>query len=395
MTVFFEMIGNTITYIDQVSLSHQRVLLRVDFNVSLTEQFTISDDTRIRQSLPTIEYLLKSRNRLIIISHLGQPKERNGRYSLGSVVEYLKKVLPIYSVELVPDFLSPGGYESLKNQTEKQVLVLENIRFYPEEKSNDPVFAQKLSQLGDVYVNDSFGVDHREDASVVGVPKILPHYGGLLLKKEIQAMVRIVDEPKKPFVAIMGGAKLETKLPLLSKLLDISDTLLVGGGIANTLLAAKGYVLGQSFVDEKELGHAKDLLQLAIEKKTELVLPRDGVVENNEVRGVGAIQQTEKMVDIGPETQALFATRIISANTIVWNGPMGLIEKKEYQKGTDFIFYAISQNRRAYSVVGGGDTLVALSNKEHLNYISHISTGGGAMLEFIEKGTLPGIEALK
>lgn len=384
-----------IVYIDQVSISHLRVLLRVDFNVSLTEQFTISDDTRIRQALPTIEHLLKGRNKLILVSHLGQPKERNGRYSLGIVVDYLKKALPKYSVELISDFLSPEGLSALQKQSDQHILVLENIRFYPEEKNNDLNFTQKLAQLGDVYVNDSFGVDHRADASVVGIPKLLPHYGGLLLKREIQAMAHIVQEPKKPFVAIMGGAKLETKLPLLSKLLDIADTLLVGGGIANTLLAAKGYVLGQSFVDEKELGHAKDLLQLAVEKQTDLVLPRDGVVENNEVRGVGAIQQTEKMVDIGPETQALFATHIISANTIVWNGPMGLIEKKEFQKGTDFIFYAIAQNRRAYSVVGGGDTLVALSNKEHLNYISHISTGGGAMLEFIEKGTLPGIEALK
>lgn len=387
--------SNKIVYIDEVEFAYQRILVRVDFNVSLTEKFTIADDERIRQTIPTIERLLKGKNKLILISHLGQPKERNKKFSLKIVSDYLQKLFPHNEVILVSDFISAEGWDALQAQTDKQIILLENIRFYPDEKKNNAEFSRKLATLADLYVNDSFGVDHREDSSIVGVPALLPHYGGLLLKKEIGAMSKITEQPKKPFVAIMGGAKLETKLPLLSKLLEIADTLLVGGGIANTLLAAKGYVLGQSFVDTRELEHAKELLELSEEKKTKLILPKDGVVENNEVRAVGAIQQTEKMVDIGPETQALFATHIISANTIVWNGPMGLVEKKEFQKGTDFIFYAISQNRRAYSVVGGGDTITALSTKEHLNAISHISTGGGAMLEFIEKGTLPGIEALK
>lgn len=385
-------------YIDEVQLSNKRVLLRVDFNVSLNPNHSIADDVRIRQSLPTIEYLLRHHNKLILLAHLGDPEKRNAADSLIRVSRRLQEYLPHNKVVFVEDFLTDD--KQLKEQKENEIILLENIRFYPGETKNDPDFAQKLAAFGDVYVDDAFSVAHRKHVSIVGLPAILPAYAGLLLKKEITSLEMIMKHPQKPFVAIMGGKKISTKIKFINKLVTIADYLLLGGGLANTFLLAKGLKLGDSLADNEEITLAKKILSLAKKEKTEIILPQDTVVGPNlhaqqtKIKKVEDIEKNDLVLDIGPETQADFGAIIAKARTIVWNGPVGYMENPHFKRGTDFIYYSITENRYAISVVGGGDTLAAI-NKEYLNKITHISMGGGAMLEFIENGTLPGIEVLK
>jgi phosphoglycerate kinase len=387
---------STIQYIDEVDITGQRVLLRADFDVSLNPDFTIADDVRIQKNIPSITHLLKHHNRVICVAKLGRPKGRDPKYSLSVVVERLKQYLPNYEVTLVNDFTADRHL--IQSQKEREVLVLENIRFYPEEKENNLEFAKQLATLADVYVNDAFAVSHREEASVVGITEFLPSYGGLLLKKEIEIISKALQEPEKPLVAIIGGAKVSTKLNVLGRLMEKADHLLIGGGLSNTFLKAQGFEIGESFIEEDQVENAKKLLSAAKEKNTKLVIPQDVVVSNGDeghVVKVESIPKEGKAYDIGPETQAQFGAIIAQAKTIIWNGPVGYIEDANYRRGTDFIYYSIAQNKQAVSIVGGGDTLAAISKKEYLDSITHISTGGGAMLEFIEKGTLPGIEALK
>lgn len=390
-----------IHFIDEELITGKRVLVRVDFNVSLTEAFTIADDARIQQSLPTIRALLQNQNRLILISHLGRPNGKDLTYSLRSVERDLKQYLPEYEIIFIDDFTT-ADKSVFETQKPNQVFILENIRFYPQEKENNEEFAKKLASLADIFVNDAFGVCHRSDASVVGIPKFIPSYGGLLLKKEIQMISRISANPKKPFVAILGGIKISTKIPFIDKLMELADNLLVGGGVGNTLLAAQGYNVGTSILEEGTAETAKKILEKSKEKNTVIVLPKDVITApskdsqtGDEVYKVDRVPPDRMILDIGPETQAEFASIIAKANTIVWNGPLGYIENPQFKRGTDFIYYSIADNDRATSIVGGGDTLAAVSKKEHLEKITHVSTGGGAMLEFIEKGTLPGIDALK
>lgn len=383
-----------ITYIDEVEITNKRILLRVDFNVSLTpDGITIADDARMRQALPTIEYLLKNNNKLILVSHLGRPKGREIKYSLKIVADHLQKLLPGQSIELIPDFTNG---QALPN---KNIVILENIRFYPEEKAGDMEFAKKLAGLAEIYVNDAFGVSHRTDSSVVGVSKFLQSYGGLLMKKEVNMLSKIIENPARPFVAIIGGAKISTKLTLIGKLTKLADNVLVGGGLANTFFCAKGLEIGVSICEHETTDSAKKLLSDC--RPDAMVLPSDAVVsdgkdnESGVVYKIDAIPKDRAMFDIGPETQAKFGSIIARAKTVVWNGPVGYFENPAFRRGTDFIYYVIAENRNAVSIVGGGDTLAAISKKEYLEKITHISTGGGAMLEFIENGTLPGIEALK
>ncbi|MGB9707190.1 MAG: phosphoglycerate kinase [Microgenomates group bacterium] len=391
-----------IKYIDEVEIKNKKVIIRVDYNISLKEDSTIADDTRIRQSLPTIEYLLKNQNRLILISHLGRPKGKDPTYSLKPVVQHLKKLLPENKIILIDDFLNEKNKPIFEKQKSQEIIVLENIRFYPEEKNNNENFARKLAQLGDVFINDAFAVCHRTDTSVVGITKFLPSYGGLLLKKEIKMLGGIMSKPKKPLVAIIGGAKISTKLPLLYKLTELADYLLIGGGLANTFFCAQGLEIGQSFCEYEQVANARKLLFHAAQKNTAVILPSDVVIgdpKNSEnggqVKKIFDLPAGAIILDIGPETQAKFGAIINKAKTIIWNGPVGFFENPSFRRGTDFIYYAITQNQQAISIVGGGDTLAAISKKEYLDKITHISTGGGAMLEYIEKGTLPGIEALK
>lgn len=404
-----------IQYIDEVDIKNKKVLLRVDFNVSLDASSAIADDTRIQQSLPTINHLLKNNNRLVIVSHLGRPEGRDPKCSLKVVAEKLKQYLPSYKITLVDDFLTElvvekpaEGEEKTvvrdypKDQTPDQILLLENIRYYSEEKQNDPEFARKLASLAHVYVNDAFGVSHRTDASVVGIPLHLPAYGGLLLKKEVQTIGSLLENPKKPFVAIIGGAKIATKIALIGKLLELADYLLIGGGLANTFLAAQGYEVGKSFCEYERIEHARRLLFLAAQKNTAVVLPVDVAVgdpkdinNGSKMKKITDLSKEDQILDIGPESQAKYGALISRAKTIVWNGPVGYFENPQYRRGTDFIYFSITENPDATSVVGGGDTLAAISKKEYLDKITHVSTGGAAMLEFMEKGMLPGIEALQ
>lgn len=390
-----------VTYVDQVEIKNKRVLLRADFDVSLNPNYTIADDARIRNNLSTINYLLKNKNKLICVAKLNRPKGRDAKLSLKVVVNRLHQYLPGYKIRLVDDFLSTEK-TLFENQNEKEVFVLENIRFYPEEKKNDSRFSKKLASLADVYVNDAFAMCHRTESSVVGVPHNLPSYGGLLLKKEIGTISKAIKKPKKPFVAIIGGAKIETKINLIGKLTEMANYVLVGGGLANTFLCAHGYEIGKSYCEYEKVAKARQLLFLAAQKNTAIVLPSDVVIgdPNNSENGgkvvkVDQIPRGAVALDIGPETKAKFGAIIAKAKTIIWNGPVGFFENPAFRRGTDFIYYAIAHNQEAISIVGGGDTLSAISNKEYLGKITHVSTGGGAMLEFIEKGTLPGIEALK
>ncbi len=392
-----------IKYIDQAKINHKRVLLRVDFNVSLSSDgLRIADDARIKQALPTINLLLKNHNKLILMSHLGRPKKRDPKYSLNVVAKRLQHLLPKYKVRLLSDFQNPMDQQVLSKQTDKELILLENIRFYSGEKKACQDFAKELSQLADVYVNDAFGVAHRATASVVCLPKYLPGYAGLLLKKEIYMIDKFIKQSKKPLVAIVGGAKVSSKIHILDKLCRIADYLLIGGGLANTILAAQGYELGKGHQEYEDLEEARRLLYLVGQRKVKLILPVDAVVglpevddEIGEVRSITDLPLNKYVLDIGPATQALFSTYINKGKTIIWNGPMGYFENPSYSTGTDFIFYAIANNSQAESLVGGGDTIAAISKKEYLDKITHLSTGGGAMLEYIEKGTLPGIEALK
>ncbi len=385
--------------IQDADIQNQKVLVRVDFDVSLGLNHQIADDTRMQQSLPTIKYLLERHNKLILVSKLGRPKERDPKFSLQIVRDKLATYVPDYNIMLVNDFLTDT--DVFAKQTEKDILLLENIRFYPEEKKNDPEFAKKLASLAQVYVLDAFAMAHRSESSVVGIEKYLPSYAGLLLEKEINAISQAMNNPKKPVIAIIGGAKISTKLPLLFKLTEMADYLLLGGGIANTFLAAQGIQIGKSLVEPGQEDAVKQIMQHAISKQTTILLPQDVICATDNTAtsgtelGIKNIPADKAVFDIGPETQAIFGKVINQANTIIWNGPVGYTENPAFTRGTDFLYYAIAENDHAYSLVGGGDTLASISKKEYLDKISHISTGGGAMLEFIEKGTLPGIEALK
>lgn len=389
-----------IRFIDEHPFSEKKVLLRVDFNVSLNARHKIANDERIRQTIPTIEHLLNNSNTLILLSHLGRPKGTDPEFSLKPVAKDLQAYLPKTQVILVNSLPQLKKLTAGK-PTNKHLFLLENIRFFPGEDANDVVFSKDLASLADVYVNDAFSVSHRSSASVVGVTRFLPSYAGLLLKKEITSLEKALTQPKKPLVVILGGAKIDTKIKLIDRLIELADTVMLGGGIANTFLYAKENEIGKSIADRKNIHTAKRLLLHAKQHKTLLLLPVDGLVapslesKESTVKHISTIEKHDYILDIGPETEALFGNRIAGAKTIIWNGPVGYFENPSFAHGTDFLYYMITENEKAFSVVGGGETLSAIAKKEYLEKISHISTGGGAMLEYIENGSLPGIDALK
>lgn len=389
-----------IIYIDEVEIKNKTILLRVDFDVSLNPDQTIADDIRIQKNIPTIKYLLKNKNRLICVAKLDRPKTRDPKLSLMPVVNRLREYLPDYQITLVNDFLAVNKKIFLK-QTSKEILVLENIRFYRKEKDYSTIFAKQLSSLADIYVNDAFAVCHRSDTSVIGPPKFIPGYGGLLLKKELAIISHAINKPKKPIIAIIGGNKVSTKIGLINKLIKMVDYLIIGGGLANAFINAQGHDVGTSFCQYEAVQQARRLLSLSKGNRAFIVLPVDAVVatkkedKESEVVKIESIPANKAVFDIGPETKAQIGSILAKAKTIIWNGPVGYFENPAFKEGTDFIYYSIAQNYDAVSIVGGGDTLAAISKKEYLDKITHISTGGGAMLELIEKGTLPGIEVLK
>lgn len=358
----------------EIDVSNKKVLVRVDFNVSLSNSQVV-DDTRISQTVPTIEYLLKNHCTVLLLSHLGRPGgKRVKELSLKPVAGYLEKILN-RRVNFVEEYVDKD--EAASKIRDGGVNLLENVRFYPGEEANETEFSRKLAGLANVYVNDAFGVDHRVAASTVGITQFLPAVAGLLLEKEVKVIGQLMVKPERPFIAIIGGAKMETKIGAMEKLIEKTDEMLVGGAVGNTFMAAAGQSMKQSLIEPQMLALAKKLLQTG-----KVIIPVDGVWEE------------DKLLDIGPKTQAEFGARIAKAATIIWNGPMGMFEDPKFSGGTDFVYEAISKNRDSLSIVGGGETLTALQNKDCLKTIDHVSTGGGAMLMFIEKGTLPGIEVL-
>lgn len=383
-----------------LDVAGKKVLVRVDFNVPFDDQGNISDDTRIRASLETIKYLVEQKAAVILMAHLGRPKGQvNPKFSLAPVAKHLGELLG-QKIVFVNDCIGAEAKAAAKMLKPCQIMLLENLRFHKEEEKNDMEFAEQLASLADMYVNDGFGVSHRAHASVEGVTHFLPAAAGFLLEKEIAYVGRAVTEPLHPFAAIIGGAKVSDKIGVINNLLDKVDTLLIGGGMANTFLAAQGCAMGKSLVEEDKIELAKELLAKAAQNKVNLLLPTDLVMAEafapdakhvNE--DVHHLNQEYMGLDIGTETAKAYAEALADAKMIVWNGPMGVFEMDAFCKGTEAVAKAVARSR-AISIVGGGDSVAAIEKLGLAKRISHISTGGGASLEYLEGKVLPGVAAL-
>lgn len=387
--------------VKDIDVKGKRVFARVDFNVPMDENNKITDDTRIREAIPTINYLVEHGAKVILASHLGRPKgEFNEKYSLAPVARHLSELLG-KKVTLVGDCIGPQVKAAVERLHEGEILLLENVRFHAEEEKNDEGFARQLAELGDVYVNDAFGTSHRAHASISGVPRFIPGVAGLLLKKEISAMGKAISRPEHPFVAIIGGAKVSDKMGVIENLLTKVDYLLIGGGMANTFLKSKTINMGASKVEEDKLNLATNLLTMADAKGVKLLLPDDVVIAdafdekaNVKVVSIKEIPDGWMALDIGPRSIEKYSQVIKKAKTVIWNGPMGVFEMEPFAKGTESIARAVADSE-ATSIVGGGDSVAALEKMGVADKMSHISTGGGASLEFLEGKELPGIMALK
>lgn len=383
-----------------LDVAGKKVLVRVDFNVPLNDKGEITDDTRITASLPTIQYLLEQKAAVILMAHLGRPKGQvKPELSLAPVANHLGKLLG-KKILFAPDCVGEAAQAAASKLKPGHILLLENLRFHKEEEKNDMEFAEKLASLADLYVNDGFGVSHRAHASVEGVTHFLPAAAGFLLEKEIQYVGQAVTNPLHPFVAIIGGAKVSDKIGVISNLLDKVDTLLIGGGMANTFLAAQGYKMGKSLVEEDKLDLAKELLAKAKKNKVNMLLPTDLVMAaafapdaEHVTEKVENLNQAYMALDIGAETSKAYAEALADAKMIVWNGPMGVFEMDAFCKGTEAVAKAVAKSR-ATSIVGGGDSVAAIEKLGLAKRITHISTGGGASLEYLEGKVLPGVAAL-
>ena len=383
-----------------LDVAGKKVLVRVDFNVPLNDKGEITDDTRITASLPTIQYLLEQKAAVILMAHLGRPKGQvKPELSLAPVAKHLGKLLG-KKILFAPDCVGEAAQAAASKLKPGHILLLENLRFHKEEEKNDMDFAEKLASLADLYVNDGFGVSHRAHASVEGVTHFLPAAAGFLLEKEIQYVGQAVTNPLHPFVAIIGGAKVSDKIGVISNLLDKVDTLLIGGGMANTFLAAQGYKMGKSLVEEDKLDLAKELLAKAKKNKVNMLLPTDLVMAaafapdaEHVTEKVKNLNQAYMALDIGAETSKAYAEALADAKMIVWNGPMGVFEMDAFCKGTEAVAKAVAKSR-ATSIVGGGDSVAAIEKLGLAKRITHISTGGGASLEYLEGKVLPGVAAL-
>jgi 3-phosphoglycerate kinase len=376
----------------------KRVLLRCDFNVPLSDQGNILDDFRIRKTIPTIDYLLKEKAKVILMSHLGDPGgEKVERLNLAPVQGVLEKYLNL-PVAKAPDCLGPEVEELIDRMKGGEVLLLENLRFYREEEEGDEVFARKLAKLGDIYINDAFGASHRSHASIVGVPRFLPSAAGLLLEKEISVLSKIMENPARPFVALVGGAKIESKISVIKAFLEKADHLLLGGKIANSVLGVKGIWMNGKGLTQETI----EMINEVPLTSTKLHLPVDALVALDSsgkpyVResALAETKEHELLLDIGPETINIFSKIIREAETIVWAGPFGFFENPLFEKGTKEIAQAVTSNQKAFKVAGGGETLEFINRIGLAEKFNHVSTGGGAMLEFLSGKTLPGIAALK
>lgn len=387
--------------VKDVDVRSRRVLVRVDYNVPLDAQGNVSDDKRITASLPTINYLLEQGARIILCSHLGRPKgEVKKEFSLAPVAKRLKELLPNVNIYFASDCIGEEAERKAAALKDGEILLLENLRFHKEEEKNDPEFAKKLASLAEIYVSDAFGTVHRAHASTAGVAAYLPAVAGFLIGKELSIMGGALENPERPFVAILGGAKVADKIGVITNLLNKCDTLLIGGGMAYTFFKAMGYEIGDSLLDAESIDLAKQLMETAKQKGVKLLLPVDTVVakafaadaEHMTVAS-NAIPAGWQGLDIGEKTRELFAAEIKNAKTVIWNGPMGVFEFPEFAKGTEAVAKACAECGGT-TIIGGGDSASAVKKLGYADKMTHISTGGGASLEFLEGKVLPGVAAL-
>lgn len=386
--------------IEDINVTGKKVLVRCDFNVPLDENKNITDENRIIGALPTIKYLIDHKAKVILCSHLGRPKgEFNEKYSLKPVAKRLSELLG-QEVKMATDVIGESAKELTSSVGEGEVVMLENVRFHKEEEKNDPEFAKKLASMAEIYVNDAFGTAHRAHASTAGVAAYLPAVCGYLIQKEIEVMGKALSDPARPFVAILGGAKVSDKIGVIENLIEKVDYLIIGGGMAYTFLKAKGYEVGTSICEYEKVELATKLMEKAQQKGVELLLPVENVVAkefdaNAEAKVVPAdnIPADYMGMDIGPKTVELFSEVIKKAKTVIWNGPMGVFEFPRFAEGTKAIAKALAESG-AITIIGGGDSAAAVEQLGFASKMTHISTGGGASLEFLEGIELPGIAAL-
>ena len=386
--------------IKEADLKGKRVLIRVDFNVPL-KNGVVTDNTRIKAALPTVQYILEQGASLVVMSHFGRPKgQKNPDFSMAPIAKEFEKLLG-RPVKLAPDVIGPEVEAEVKALKPGEVLLLENVRFYKEEEANDPEFAKTLASYGDIYCNDAFGTAHRAHASTEGVSHYLPSYAGFLIEKEVKFMAPLLENPEKPFVAIIGGSKVSSKITVLESLVKTCDTIVIGGGMAYTFLSVLGNKIGKSLFEPDYVDTAKAFLEKAKEKGVKVILPVDNVCakefsDNAEPILVDSDNISDDLMgmDIGPKTVALITDALKDAKSVVWNGPMGVFEFDAFAKGTEAVAKALAASN-ATTVVGGGDSVAAINKFGLASKISHVSTGGGASLEFLEGKTLPGIKALE
>ena len=387
--------------IQDVDVTGKRVLVRVDFNVPITEDGKVGDDKRITAALPTIQYLLDHKVKVILCSHLGRPKGKfDPQFSLAPVGARLSELLPDVRVWMADDVIGESAKTAVADMKEGEIVLLENVRFHAEEEANDPAFAKELASLAELYVSDAFGTVHRAHASTAGVAAYLPAVAGFLIGKELGFLGKALEDPERPFVAILGGAKVADKIGVITNLLEKCDSLIIGGGMAYTFFKAKGYEIGKSLLDAESLDLAKELMAKAEKKGVKLLLPVDTVVATeynadaeHKIVDIDKIPADWMGLDIGPKSVALFSKVILEAKTVIWNGPMGVFEMPAFAEGTKGVAAACAECKGT-TIIGGGDSASAVKKLGYASKMTHISTGGGATLEYLEGKVLPGVAAL-